>query len=968
MITPSFRLISSSLAILALCASSNRLHAASATWTGANSGVWNDAGNWSPSIPGTPGGATTDAATFNNSTNTAITVDANRTVGQMQFDTGAGGFRFTGGPLILSGTGATAAQIILSAGTNRSQTFDSNITLSTQTSITFSNASTTAGTVFNLNGNLTTRPTGGNINFNGAGTGIIVRGNITDNGAGVTNIAKDFNQSNTLILKGNNSYTGLTSLVRGEVYFDSVSMVGGGSSSFGAQTTAANAKITVAASTTSAEFSLVYTGTGSTTDRAIDIAPGASATMGANLTTYGTGALQWDGGISSSGSSGVTHSFTLAGANTSENRVGGVISNSASSGATSLTKSGQSTWNLTGANTYTGNTNIGEGLLRLDFSNALAPATNIISSSSALVMEGGTLALRGKASGVSSQTVNNLTLNVGHSKILADGNGGTSTTLALGAITRSGTGATLDVSLASTGAVTTTTSTMTNSVISNGGVAYATVNGSDWATYNAGNIEALSTYQTATNPGSWASTDNVSLSGNPSANVGTQSINTLRLDAASTVTITAGQTLTVGAGGILMTGTGNTLITSGTLKGSGSATKELVVYQNKSSGTAEISSVIADNTAATTFTKAGNGTLTLSGSNTYTGNTVISGGVLKVAGVANYANRGIVFSGGVLGLSGGDLTGLTLGVGAANRVSWTNSGGFAAYGADRTVSFTTAPVWGSTGNFLGTQDALKLSAADSDAKIIFASGINLQNAGSTTVAPKQIEVANGGAAVDAEISGVLSSGSPNGGLVKTGAGTLLLSNTNTYGGVTYISAGTLIVNGSIGNSMLTTVASGATLAGTGTTAQIEIMAGGAIAPGNGIGGLNVSQNGNSDLVWNGETSGSFGQMKFELASGSSSSDQLNLGVGMLNKGSGTTFTFDFLGTGGASQTYTLINFGSTDFTVGDFSYTNLSSGLTGTFSLSGSTLQFTTVPEPATLGMVAFSLTTMLMLRRRKRD
>jgi len=934
------------------------LKAASATWSGAVDGDWTNAGNWSPSVPGTPGGgAITDVATFNVNTNTAITVDSGRVIGSMIFDTGAGAFQFSGGPLLLNNTSMT-----LNAGVVNSQTFRTNITANASGSgPSFTNNSTTQGVVFNLNGDLAARTASGGVNFNGSGTGIIVRGNIINNpGGGTTSISRDFNGS-YLILRGTNTYTGTTLLTRGIVLFDSVSTVGGAGSSFGAPTTVANGTITAGASTGVYELSMVYTGTGHTTDRAINV--GGSNTMGANLTAYGTGALQWDGNIGATQSS--AHSFSLAGTSTVENRVGGIISNSTSGGLTSLTKSGGGTWNLAGANTYTGNTTINSGLLRLDFSNASAPSTDIISSSSALIMKGGTLALRGKTTGSSSQTVNNLTLNSGYSKLEADGNGGTSTTLNLGTITRSGAGTTLDVTLASTGVVTTSTSTMTNSVISSNDVAYATVNGSDWATYNAGNIEALGSYQTATSPGSWASTDNVSLSGNPSANVATTTINTLRLNGASTVTIDPSNSLTVGAGGILLTGTGNTLITGGSMIGSGGATKELVVFQHKSSGTAEIASTIANNGSATGFTKTGDGILTLSGTNTYTGATTISGGVLKMAGVGT---GGLVLNGGVLGLTAGDYA-ATLNTPANGRVQFLNSGGFAAYGADRTVTLNAGAAisWGAT-NFVSGHDALIFGASDSDGKLIFTNPLNLQG-GSTTMSLKEFRVNNGSAAVDAELSGVISS-TVHGGLVKTGEGTLLLSNANTYDGPTIVTTGTLIVNGSIANSMLTTVSSGAKLAGNGTTAQIELMAGGAIAPGNSIGMLSTSQNGNSNMVWNGETSGSFGQMQFELSTIDNTSDNLNLGAGVFDQGSGSIFAFDFLGTGGSGYTYTLVNFGLTDFTVDDFSYSGLASGLTGIFTLNADSLQFTTsaIPEPSTYALLVGGLGLLAFLRRRKQS
>ncbi len=134
----------------------------------------------------------------------------------------------------------------------------------------------------------------------------------------------------------------------------------------------------------------------------------------------------------------------------------------------------------------------------------------------------------------------------------------------------------------------------------------------------------------------------------------------------------------------------------------------------------------------------------------------------------------------------------------------------------------------------------------------------------------------------------------------------------------------------------------------------------------GVGTLSTAQNGNSDLVWHGETSGTFAQMKFELSNTDGTSDKINLGAGVLNKADGVFFKFDFLGTGMANQTYTLLTFGSSlNFSVSDFSYTGLASGLAGEFALTNNSLTFTTVPEPSTFAMIIGGLVAVMVFRRR---
>jgi autotransporter-associated beta strand protein len=76
-------------------------------------------------------------------------------------------------------------------------------------------------------------------------------------------------------------------------------------------------------------------------------------------------------------------------------------------------------------------------------------------------------------------------------------------------------------------------------------------------------------------------------------------------------------------------------------------------------------------------------------------------------------------------------------------------------------------------------------------------------------------------------------------LNKGGAGTVTLSGTNTYTGATTVNDGKLVVNGSISTSV-TTVASGATLGGSGTVRALTIDSGAFVTPGNSPGILTVN--------------------------------------------------------------------------------------------------------------------------------
>ncbi|MCC6125502.1 MAG: autotransporter-associated beta strand repeat-containing protein [Pirellulales bacterium] len=214
---------------------------------------------------------------------------------------------------------------------------------------------------------------------------------------------------------------------------------------------------------------------------------------------------------------------------------------------------------------------------------------------------------------------------------------------------------------------------------------------------------------------------------------------------------------------------------------------------------AKISGNIVNTGAAAGILKTGDGTLLLSGSNTYNGSTVISGGVL-------YANEGaglpagsfISLDGGVLQTDGGAAFTRNLGT-SGNAVQWTtNGGGFAAAAATLTVNIGGAAAtlnWGNTAgnNLAGT---LKFGSSSAAGPVAFLNGIDLKGGART------IEVAdNPATAADyAVLSGVIKDTTGGGTLTKTGPGMLRVSGSsaNTYTGATFAAGGTLVLAKSSG--------------------------------------------------------------------------------------------------------------------------------------------------------------------------
>ena len=178
---------------------------------------------------------------------------------------------------------------------------------------------------------------------------------------------------------------------------------------------------------------------------------------------------------------------------------------------------------------------------------------------------------------------------------------------------------------------------------------------------------------------------------------------------------------------------------------------------------------------------------------------------------------------------------------------------------------------------------------------------------------------------------------------------LILSGANTFSGAVAVNAGTLGVNNASGSgtgSGPVTVASGATVAGTGSIrGSLTLQAGSFFAPGAGVGTLTVSASGG--VTWQGGA-----EAIYTLGTGNASRRQDLTGplAPLVKSGSGS-YLFNFQNTGTAGSTYTLTTFASTTFSASDFSSLGLPAGLTGAFTIAGGTqLQFTvisTVPAGA---------------------
>ncbi|MDZ7616398.1 MAG: autotransporter-associated beta strand repeat-containing protein, partial [Patescibacteria group bacterium] len=303
---------------------------------------------------------------------------------------------------------------------------------------------------------------------------------------------------------------------------------------------------------------------------------------------------------------------------------GTIHANLASTGSLAFEKFGPGTVTLKGDNSglaSTGASVLNEGTLVLDYT---ANNATKLRAASTLNLRTGTLKIVGNESAATTQEVASLSLASGGLSVI-DMNSGTgqTATLKLNAIVRTNSQGTLRLNLNDAGAAVTTTTAnnATHGLV--GASAFATVKDSTgtWFATVDGSSNIVAMASTAKNDvATWASGDHVTDSGaGYTGTVTNATLNSLRFDAAggSAVNLQAGGSLSIASGGVLVTDQvtgGAPGIFGGTLS---SGSGELIVTHD-SAMSFEISSQIAGTQAVT---KTGEGTLILSGNNTYTGQT-----------------------------------------------------------------------------------------------------------------------------------------------------------------------------------------------------------------------------------------------------------------------------------------------------------------------------------------------------------
>jgi hypothetical protein len=189
------------------------------------------------------------------------------------------------------------------------------------------------------------------------------------------------------------------------------------------------------------------------------------------------------------------------------------------------------------------------GTLIIDYAN---PAPNNDTTGGAkfintfpLTLGGGTMFFRFNALANRGEAVGSTTVIPGATAMQqTNGSAANTYSFAQKTITRN-TGGTVNYTLAALGTGTAAFSTLNTA---NNGIlgGWATWAGSDWAALSGANLVANAAYQTATDPTTWAATDNVSLSASPSPVPDLKFINSLKLNGAFIVTLNGSLTLSSG--------------------------------------------------------------------------------------------------------------------------------------------------------------------------------------------------------------------------------------------------------------------------------------------------------------------------------------------------------------------------------------------------------------------------------------
>ncbi|HMP76149.1 MAG TPA: autotransporter-associated beta strand repeat-containing protein [Kiritimatiellia bacterium] len=498
---------------------------------------------------------------------------------------------------------------------------------------------------------------------------------------------------------------------------------------------------------------------------------------GVHINLYGNGTNGIGGLRKLTPSGDMTWPGSIAFSNATAIRVdGGNLTVTGVLSAASLwSKLGTGSLNLSANNTFSGNSIISGGVVRISHGNGLGDT-----SGSNIVVSGAALELTGGITSAERMAINGTGISSAGALRNISGNNTLSGAIAMGAASSIGVDAdslTLSGILSGGFALTKVASgtlTLGGNNTFSGGVTH---NGSG-GRINIGHANAL---------GSGAYTINGASTEFDNSSGGSLSINNAFTLSNGSPTFIGSNPLAIG-GAVTLSGANRTVtVNASTLTLSGNISES----------------------GSRLLTKAGSGTLTLSGNNAHSGGTTISGGTLNI-GHANALGTGLFTTGGNTfdNSSGGSLT-------VANAVNFSGNPtftgtqplsitgtGLLSSAATRTITVTasTLTLAGSIGEDSAGRNLTKagagtlvLSGANVYGGVSTVSAGTLQIGAGSTSGSVAGNIANNSALIfnrsdDFSYAGIISG---SGTLTKQGAGVLTLSGVNTFSGAATISAGTL---------------------------------------------------------------------------------------------------------------------------------------------------------------------------------
>jgi fibronectin-binding autotransporter adhesin len=289
--------------------------------------------------------------------------------------------------------------------------------------------------------------------------------------------------------------------------------------------------------------------------------------------------------------------------------------------------------------------------------------------------------------------------------------------------------------------------------------------------------------------------------------------------------------------------------------------------------TATIETPITQDATARQLTKIAPGTLVLSGSNAYTSNTVISAGVLSIPSIANAGANSTLGAYPTAGAGGLLLNGGTF---QYTGSSTSSDRGF-TLAANSTVDVNPASTTLSLGAC--SLGAFTLSVKGGNGSSLGLGALTLTGAATLYATNASLTVASvtaanqnlilDGTSTGNAVTGVIGTGT--GTLTKNGIGTWTLAGTNTYTGTTTINAGTLLLNGGV-------VSNGSTFYLSGTLSSLALTNGARFITGGGVLYVGRASTANSLIVAGGTATSTLngGGQEIHVGDPRSGTDRSNL--------------------------------------------------------------------------------------------